>query len=207
MSKLSNLSLSDLYGLRDSVMNGEYSELILPFNSGLKEKVKNVIFDEIVHRETEIINEIIESPEERCKKYREGSEWKVCKHCKWFQETHFPIIAQIKDIIADGICHNKNQGAQPIILDCKKDTCNYFQFKDSRPKIKIKLPSKKRLSCELIEKLEELPFIPNEVTIISVDEIRGVFMFKLEVEIPDTFIDPKTYPCKRHQFFCTKLFK
>jgi hypothetical protein len=74
MSKLSNLSLSDLYGLRESIFNGEYSELILPVTSIGKGKVKNIIFDEIVRRETEIINEIVEGPEIRKERERKINE-------------------------------------------------------------------------------------------------------------------------------------
>jgi hypothetical protein len=85
-----------------------------------------------INREMELLDHIIEiqnKQKERCKKYKEGTEWKVCKNCKSFRETHFPVIAPIKNMIADGICENKNQDVQPIVLDCKKDTCNYFQFK------------------------------------------------------------------------------
>jgi hypothetical protein len=63
------------------------------------------------------------------RKYMEGTEWRVCKNCKFFREAHFPIIAPIKNIIAYGICQNANHAAQPVVLDSKTDTCNYFIFK------------------------------------------------------------------------------
>lgn len=57
--KLQELSLSDLYGLRKSFHNGMFER----YKLGDQEKILRAIENEIIRRETEIINEIIEKPE------------------------------------------------------------------------------------------------------------------------------------------------
>lgn len=67
---------------------------------------------------------------EQRKKYKEGTEWQVCKHCKFFEEIPVLIYSPSKNTFADGVCHYKNKDVKPIVMDCKKDRCNYFQFKE-----------------------------------------------------------------------------
>jgi hypothetical protein len=134
--KLQELSLSDLYGLKHSLemsMLGKSVDILKLKNNGFKsksevlrlsnEKLKGIIKDvenEINRREDEIINEIVEEPKKA-----------VCENCKFFREAHFPVIALIENMIADGICENKNEDVQPVVLDSKKDRCNYFMGKSN----------------------------------------------------------------------------
>jgi hypothetical protein len=75
MSKLSNLSLSDLYGLKNSLVEKRKYDIELLIANGKHEKAiekgcednatnntLRAINEEIERRETEIINEIVEEP-------------------------------------------------------------------------------------------------------------------------------------------------
>ena len=50
----------------------------------------------------------------------------VCSKCKYFRISPHKIIAPISPLDADGVCENPKWKQQPIVLDSKTDTCEWF---------------------------------------------------------------------------------
>jgi hypothetical protein len=172
---------------------------------------------------------IINSVSETCNHFDFKSDG-VCKDCMYF------IVNMVKrSNVPDGWCYKKSQ--EDIINDSKNHGCMHFKqgqsvyckdcdkyifapcVKDNLLPFDLKIvkqdgrietvPSdcSSLFSDGFLDQIKKLPFYPKEIRIIGTDEVRDNAVIKFEVDIPNQFINPETYPCKRHQFFCSKIFK
>lgn len=62
---------------------------------------------------------------------------KNCINCSYFRTSRHTVIAPIENMIADGVCENEKHKNQPIVLDSKTDTCDYFENKKPMKNINL----------------------------------------------------------------------